>query len=216
MSFNNWFITTAVDQLESQEREQTTASELDEEEDNNVDSAFRDDESHSEERMHLQRTRKFQRILPLTNLERNKYILSSSYGYLDSELFGVFERFQTFIWISFLFVSIVYFHFTLLMILHEDASHLNYVTVTMSRLWVASIYVFAIGLFIVCEPVAYRVHQQLLERFFPAVAERRARILMLTIRLRRKSFVEINRLNIHLRFNKSGTVWTAIRSFIEE
>lgn len=162
--------------------------------------------------------RVFKTTLPLTKLEDKIYIYVDKYRYLRSEIFHVIENFLTFFWILFLFVSIAYLDFTIVAIIQKNYPEhvIKGQDMKLIRVSIVGCYLFMTLVFIFLEPIGKRVYYRQLEKYYPKVAERRARILMLTIGLQRKSFIEINRLNIHLRFNKTGTVWTAIKTFFEE
>lgn len=216
MSFKNIFITSAVNQMDIMAREPTTDIEQStEQKTNDVSDFIEDDEGR---KLTAVPHRVFKRTLPLTPLERRQYILVNSYRYLGSEVIYMLMRLFKFVWILFLCVSICYFDIAIVEFLIDQnpQSKASISIWKKARLGIVSIYMLIALLFVFMEPVATRLHQQLLELFYPEVSERRARILMLTIKLQRKSFIKINRLNIFLRFNKVGNFWTAIRSFFEE
>lgn len=164
----------------------------------------------------------FKRTLPLTKLETRQFISVDEFKYLLSEVWLMMQRLLKFIWISFLFVAIAYLDQTIAQIIQyydpqfKTSSSSSSATLKVIRLCIVCCYLLIALICVICEPIASRLHQQCLESFYPRVGQRRARILMLAIKQRRKSFVEINRLNIHLRYNKVGTVWTAVRSLVEE
>lgn len=218
MFFHNNFVTRTLQTLDNEDREPTEAKEK---EDGTETSG--DDLSGSSLLGEEDPQRVFKRTLPLTKLETRQYISVDEFRYLLTEVWHITQRLLKFIWISFLFVAIAYLDQTIVLIIQDydpqfktSSSSSSFRTPKFIRLCIASFYLFIVLVCVICEPIASRLHEQLLESFYPRVGERRARILMLAIKLRRKSFVEINRLNIHLRYNKVGTVWTALRSFVEE
>lgn len=209
MSYKNIFVTSTVSDLDRRVREPTKSVEKTKHE--IVGVLDTDDEDPPAERI-------FKCTLPLTSLERKQYIMVDHYQYLGSEVIHLFRRLFKFSWILFLSVSIIYFDIAIVhFLLEENPKSSASVTVQkMVRLSIAFIYMLIALLCICLEPFATRLHQQLLELFYPRLAERRARMLMIIIELQRKSFIQINRLNIFLRFNKTGNFWTATKSFVEE
>lgn len=216
MSYKNIFITSAVHQMDIKTREPTIDIEKSNEQGlNDVADNIEDEEVRM---LNASPQRVFKQTLPLTPLERKQYILVNSYRYLGSEVMYMIMRLFKFTWILFLCVSICYFDIAIVQFL-IDQNPKSTASITIwkkVRLAIVSIYMLIALLFIFVEPIATRVHLQFLELFYPEVSERRAKIIMLTIKLQRKSFIKINRLNIFLRFNKVGNFWTAIRSFFEE
>lgn len=162
--------------------------------------------------------RVFKRTLPLTTLERRNFVLVDHYKYLGSELHYMWTRFLKLMWILFLCAFIYYFDSSICYFLAEEYpdSKVSISTEKQIRESIAAAYLMIALLFILIEPITTRLHHKHLEVFYPDVAKRRALILMQIIKLQRKSYIKINRLNIYLRFNKVGNLWTAIRSFVEE
>lgn len=209
MYFNNIAITSTLRELDSQKRELTV----------DIDSSDEEEEiSHDDGEPEVKERRVFTRTLPLTTVEQKEYILVNRFKYLKKEMIYMLIEFFKFAWIGCLCWFIFYFDFVIVYFHIEDNPN-STASITLEkwiRLCIVAIYTVIAFLFIALEPIATRLHHRLLEVFYPQVAERRARILMLVIKLQRKSFIKINRLNIYLRFNKVGNFWTAIRSFVEE
>lgn len=125
----------------------------------------------------------FPRILPLTTLEQKGYILVYKFKYLKMEWIKVFKKLGNFCWIVFLFVSIVYFNFTITKIVQDDTTEFDSEQLRkIIRLGIAGVYIVIAAAQIFCEPIANRVHQKALELFYPMIAERRARVLILQIK----------------------------------
>lgn len=208
MSYRNYYISDTVKVLDNENLENQTPFEDE------------DDYASDEERWHVAGDRRmFKTTLPLTNLERRKlYILTDHYRYLNREIFRLLNKFARFSWFIILFVTIYYFDFTITVLVAENGGEDYYFANKEKcvRFGISCVYLIIATLCIMFEPVVKRFHYRLLEAFYPEIAIRRAKILMEIIRQNRKSFIEINRLNIHLRFNKLGNLWTAVRIFVEE
>lgn len=209
MYFKNIAITSTLSVLDSQKRELTV--DIDSSDEEEIMGQDNDEEEVKERRV-------FTRTLPLTTLERREYILVNRFKYLRKEMALMLMHLSKFAWIGCLCWFIFYFDFVIVYFHIEDNPN-STASITLEkwiRLCIVAIYTLIAFLFVVLEPIAARLHHRLLEVFYPHVAERRAKILMLVIKLQRKSFIKINRLNIYLRFNKVGNFWTALRSFVEE
>lgn len=208
MSFKNIYITQRVSELDVMKKEDSIEMKP-----KDVDT-----ENDNEDSEEVPARAVFKRTLPLTRLEQKAYVLVNHYGYLKSEIIFIFFKICKYIWIVFLGIFICYFDVTIVNFLLEQNPDFK-ISITVEkiiRMLIVVVYMIIALIFIICEPIAARLHHKLLLVFYPKIAERRAKILMLIIKLQRKSFIKINRLNIHLRFNKVGNVWTAIKGFLEE
>ena len=211
MNYNNIYVTKTLRRLDAQGRERagdTQDSGTDCSDD--VECKFVYEEPPAK--------RVFKSVLPLTSLERRQYIEVNRLKYLRCEMLNIYERFLTFAWITFLFVTICYFDLAIIDFLKsKNATTIKDITIKeQARFGIALTYMFIALLNVILEPLITRTHQNVLEEYYPQVAKRRARILMMTINLQRKAFIKINQLNIYLRFNKTGNMWTVLRSFVEE
>lgn len=213
-SFKNDYVTSTLSRLDGENLKPTESTRVVDKDVELIESsvAVEDQSTNADEQ------RVFNKTLPLTSLEQKTYIMVDRFKYLPSELTYMASRLLEFIWGMFLVFVICYFDYAISRYMSDQDPKLaaGFTEEKIIRLAIGAMYMVFAAVFMIIEPIIKRVHQRLLESYYPEVAERRAKVLMMIIRLRRKSFIKINRLNIYLRFNKVGNLWTALRSFVEE
>lgn len=156
-------------------------------------------------------------VLPLTKLERKRFIYLQENVYLQTEVQRLLTSLLKYASIVTLYVTIQIMDWQFCRRVHDQTDDDCEFSVDASvRLYLTSFYMAFSGINIFLEPAVNRLHINLLESYFPSISTRRALVLIETIRLQRLGFIEANRIIIHFRFNSTGSLWNFFKGCVEE